>query len=80
MDPDPALAPLRVVEGGGDEVDVDTGAASRADAAALVARARIDGAILIRTAEPRAARRAAGVIDAIVAARGPDEDTRPGAG
>ncbi len=50
------------------DVDVDTGIADRAAVAAMVAQARIDGAATVRTRHPQAARRAAAVIDAIVAA------------
>lgn len=49
---------------------LDTGAAEAAEVAAQVAWARIHGATEVRTTEPRSARRAATVIDAIVAAGG----------
>lgn len=49
---------------------VDTGDADGAETAALVAWARMHGATAARTREPRAARRAATVIDAIRAAEG----------
>ncbi len=69
VDPAP-LPPLEVVDDG--PAGLDTGGAGRAEVAALVARARIDGATTVRTAEPRSARRAAAVIDAIVAAGAAD--------
>lgn len=61
------LPPLAVVDEG-DAAALDTGAAERAEVAAQVARARIDGATTVRTDHPRAAIRSAAVIDAIVAA------------
>ncbi|CAN5718118.1 hypothetical protein BH24ACT4_BH24ACT4_11210 [soil metagenome] len=69
---DPAPLPPMAVVGQDDRADLDTGPADRAAVAAQVARARIDGARAVRTEHPRAAVRAAAVIDAIVAA-GQDE-------
>jgi hypothetical protein len=70
----PGPSPLTVVGDVEAVVEVDTGSAGRAEVAALVARARIDGASTVRTEDPRAALRAATVIDAIIAARtSPDE-------
>lgn len=84
--PSPAPAVLQVVEAGADgedaaelEVDLDTGDADREVTAVLVARARMDGAMRVRTAHPRAARRAAAVIDAIAAARTDAATRGPGA-
>lgn len=65
----PGPSPMTVVDGDG--ADLDTRGAGRAEVAALVARARVNGACTVRTAHPRAARRAAATIDAIVAARTP---------
>jgi hypothetical protein len=57
-------------------VDLDTGDAGREDVAVQVAVARIDGANVIRTRDPKAARRAVAVIDAILDARAePSDDT-----
>lgn len=64
------LPPLGIV--GPDDagpVDLDTGSAGREEVAVAVAVARATGAARVRTADPRAARRAAHVVDAIVAAR-----------
>lgn len=60
-------------------VDLDTGDADREATAVLVALARIEGATSVRTAHPRAARRAAAVIDAIVAAGDAAQADRSGA-
>jgi hypothetical protein len=56
------------------EVDLDTGAAEREDVAVQVALARIDGANVILTRDPKAARRAVAVIDAILDAREESSD------
>lgn len=68
------LAPLTVVDDPSSEVDLDTGGSAGAEVAARVAAARIDGAASVRTGDPRAARRAATVIDAIVAAGARDRE------
>lgn len=68
------LPPLTVVADPAQPVDVDTGGAAGAEVAALVAAARIDGASTVRTGDPRAARRSATVVDAIVAAGAADRD------
>ncbi len=65
-----APAPLVVVDARYDgPVDLDTGTQGRDEVAASVAAARMAGAVVVRTIEPRAARRAAHVIDALAAAR-----------
>lgn len=73
--PDDRRPPPPVVVVGTDHrgpVDLDTGAAGREETAAAVAAARLAGAVVVRTVQPGPARRAAAVIDAIVAARGED--------
>lgn len=68
--PPPAPAPLVVVDARHDgPVDLDTGRVGRDAVAVSVAVARMAGAVVVRTSEPRAARRAAHVIDAIAGAR-----------
>lgn len=68
--PAPAPAPL-VVVGARDDgpVDLDTGTDGRVAVAVSVAAARLAGAVVVRTGEPRAARRAAHVIDTLAAVR-----------
>lgn len=71
--PSPERGELRVIDSAQAgaavaPVDLDTGDADSDATAVLVACARIGGARSVRTAHPRAARRAAAVVDAIVAA------------
>lgn len=68
--PAPGPPPLELV--GPDHhgpVDLDTGTADSQEVAIAVAVARRAGAVTVRTSQPRAARRAASIIDAIVAVR-----------
>ncbi|WCO65621.1 hypothetical protein PO878_14040 [Iamia majanohamensis] len=74
VDVAPGLPPLTLVDDPSSEVDLDTGGSDGAEVAALVAAARIDGAATVRTGDPRAAHRAATVIDAIVAAGARDRE------
>ncbi len=68
MTSDPVPLPPLAVVGADEPADLDVVSTDRAAVAAEVAWARIDGATTVRTSEPRAAVRAAAVIDAIVAA------------